>query len=77
MTWAEWIRSFDISAGDNGIVWIGYDGHPYMLHGYLYYGEGGIPLGLCPITLDGVRIRYDDTILEDVYDCEIDRSMPQ
>ena len=36
--WADWILSYGISAGDNGIAWIGYDTHPNMKHGYILLG---------------------------------------
>lgn len=65
--WADWILSYGISAGDNGIAWIGYDNHPNMQHGYVYYGDHGIPLGDCEIVLDGQRVRYNDDILETAY----------
>lgn len=66
-TWADWILSYGISAGDNGIVWIGYANHPYMEHGYLYYGDRGTPLGECQIVLEHKKVRYDDVIQPIVY----------
>jgi hypothetical protein len=66
-TWAEWIYSYGISAGDNGIVWIGYDNHPNMMHGYLYYGADGFALGDCQIMLGHQMVRYNDVILNTTY----------
>lgn len=66
-TWAGWIASYGISAGDNGIVWIGYDNHPRMEHGYLYYWEEGYALGDARILLNGKPARFDDEILSAVY----------
>ena len=66
-SFAEWISSYGISAGDNGIVWIGYQNHPLMQRGYLYYGADGIALGEAQIMLGDKPIRYDDKILKAKY----------
>ena len=75
-SWSEWIFSYEISAGDNGIVWIGYDNHPTMEQGYLYYSDEKILLGAAQIMLNDKPMRYDDKILNVVYTLK-DTKMPQ
>ena len=38
-----------------------------MEHGYLYYGDDGIPLGDAQIMLGNKMVRYDDEILSVSY----------
>ena len=75
-SWSEWIFSYEISAGDNGIVWIGYDNHPTMEQGYLYYSDEKILLGAAQIMLNDKPMRYDDKILNVVYTLK-DTKIPQ
>ena len=75
-SWAEWILSYGISAGDNGIVWIGYHNHPTMEYGYLYYSDGKIPLGALQIFLDDNPMQYNDEILNVSYTLK-DTKIPQ
>ena len=65
MTWAEWISSFGISAGDNGIVWICYEG----LGGYCSKSDVGRlcvdmgnGLGRNMLRLNGQYVMYGDVI---------------
>ena len=66
-TWSEWILSYGISAGDNGIVWIGNKSHPTMEDGFLYYSDKEIPLGAAKIIFKDTPIRFNDEILSTVY----------
>jgi prepilin-type N-terminal cleavage/methylation domain-containing protein len=68
--WADWILSYGISAGDNGIVWIGYDGHPLMEHGYLYYKLDSGELGENQIILGSEKPMFNDLIQEVDYDID-------
>ena len=68
--WADWILSYGISAGDNGIVWIGYNGHPLMTHGYLYYKVDGGTLGENQIILGSEKPMFNDLIQEADYDID-------
>lgn len=61
-TWKEWIASYKISAGDNGIVWIGYDNHKKMEHGYLYVLIEGNELGDNQIKYNGTYPTHNDVI---------------
>lgn len=65
MTWSEWILSYGISSGDNGIVWICYNG----LGGYCsQYDVGhlcvdmGNGLGINQLRLNGQYVMFSDVI---------------
>ena len=64
-TWAEWISSYGISAGDNGIVWICYDGLGGTCtsadEGQLAVDIGN-GLGDNKICLNGEYVMYTDII---------------
>ncbi len=70
MTWSEWISSYGISAGDNGIVWICYDGLGGVCNSYdvgrlcVDIGNG---LGYNKILLNGTYAMYTDVIQEACY----------
>lgn len=62
-TWADWILSYGISAGDNGIVWIGYRGlgdctSPDV--GKIYADVGNGP------GYNNVQMNYMDVMCSDV-----------
>ena len=70
MTWADWIASYGISAGDNGIVWICYEG----LGGYCDKSDVGKlcvdignGLGCNTLRLNGADVMYYDVIQECAY----------
>ena len=75
-SWTEWILSYGISAGDNGIVWLGYQNHPAIEAGYIYYCDDSTPLGAAIITHQGTPIGFDDEILSVTYTL-YDTKLPQ
>lgn len=66
MDWADWILSYGISAGDNGIAWIGYQGLggscPSWCHGVIFVDIGN-GLGVNNLRYNGSDVMYTDEIL--------------
>ena len=69
-TWADWIASYGISAGDNGIVWICYEGLGGVCGrndvGKLCVDIGN-GLGCNTLWLNGADVMYYDVIQECAY----------
>lgn len=65
MDWADWILSYGISAGDNGIAWIGYEGLggscPSWCHGVIFIDIGN-GLGVNNLRYNGADVMYTDVI---------------
>ncbi len=68
-TWADWILSYGISAGDNGIVWIGYRGLGDCTSqdiGKIYVDVGNGP-GYNNIQINSMDVMCSDVIITATY----------
>lgn len=70
MTWSDWILAFNVSAGDNGIVWVGIQDWNGMTHGVMYYLVPGNNLGDNALQYNGEYVMYDDIILPITYELD-------